>query len=439
MLTIRKFYKRYSLFVLILAVMGFYSCSSFKTDSAELNEQSLNRLRIAVLSDSTDLESLKEYSIMLVKAKEHALAKKYLNKAIIKMPNDPALLFNQGLNYEFLNENYNALQAYSKYPLVPTSLYNELMKGRFLLLSREVADTEIKELIRNEASIETSKISSKNLAVFPLTYLGSDEKYAPLSTGFSEMISIDLGKVKELTVLERIRLQAVLDELEFGKSDQVDKSTAPRLGKLLSAGKVYNGAFNVNENRELFLEISSLDIIENQSGSIINKEVDLSDLFVIEKEIVFDIIDQLGIELSPVEREEIEYIPTQNINAFLAYSKGLELENAGNFGQAVSFFQRATELDPNFKDASNKTNSNKSLNTSNVSKEGLSELTNSLEKKPDVLITDTANLINQRMDVLGRDIRINFTQSIDSRKPAQDVSVANISGIPFPPPRPSKP
>ncbi len=329
-----------------------------------------------------------------------------------------------------MNDTVSAIEAYSKYESVdPTSEYRDMMHGRYLLLSRELMKSDTEKLVARENILSSENLSGSSIAIFPMDYIGKDEKYSVLSAGFSEMISIDLGKVKDLRVLERIRLQTVLDELKFGQSKFVDRETAPRVGKILSAGKLYDGVINITEEGELLIEVSHWDIVNNLRSRAIKRDGDLSELFILEKEIVFHILDQLEIRLTPLEREEIEYIPTENINAFLAYSRGLAQEEEGNYAQAAISFNTAVDLDPAFTNASNKQIENRSKEAGKGSKEKLIGTIGDLQIGGSI----QSNLIDERLNKLGEGIRSTFSNSIDSRIPAQD-SDKGISDLPPPPP-----
>ena len=413
-----------------MALLSIAACSS----SVELNEGSyqekINEVRNQLRTDSSNFDLLKEYASLLVLSKQNSEAEIYIEKALKLSPTDPELLFNKGLNYEFLNDTAKAIEAYSKYDFVEqTSEYRDMMQGRFLLLSNEKIKADTRKLSGRENTVSTDELSGKSIAIFPMDYIGQDEKYSVLSKGFSEMISIDLGKVREIKVLERIRLQTVLDELKFGQSTFVDRETAPRVGKILSAGKLYDGIIDINSDGELFIEVSHWDIVKNLRSPAIKRDGDLSELFLLEKEIVFHILDQLKIRLTPLEREEIEYIPTTDINAVLAYSRGLAQEEEGNYAQAALSFNNAAEIDPGFAEASNKQIENQSKEAGKGSKDKLLGTISEQQFSSSV----QTSLIDERLNKLGEGIRSTFTNSIDSRTPAQD-SDKGINDLPPPPP-----
>jgi len=74
----------------------------------------------------------------------------------------------------------------------------------------------------------------------------------------------------------------------------------------------------------------------------------LDALFTMQKALVFQLFEQLGVTLTPAERQAIERRPTNNLDAFLQYSRGLQASDAGRFEDAARFFNDARSLDPGF-------------------------------------------------------------------------------------------
>lgn len=65
----------------------------------------------------------------------------------------------------------------------------------------------------------------------------------PLKVGLAQMLITDLQGTDGVTVVERSRLQAVLDEQQLGHSGLVDKATAAKIGKLLGADAILMGGY----------------------------------------------------------------------------------------------------------------------------------------------------------------------------------------------------
>jgi hypothetical protein len=79
----------------------------------------------------------------------------------------------------------------------------------------------------------------------------------------------------------------------------------------------------------------------------------LDQLFAMEKTLVFDLLDRMGVTLSPAERRAISERPTADLQAFLSFSRGLEAEDRGDATAAARFFESAAVRDPGFRAARN--------------------------------------------------------------------------------------
>jgi serine/threonine-protein kinase len=79
----------------------------------------------------------------------------------------------------------------------------------------------------------------------------------------------------------------------------------------------------------------------------------MADIFAVQSEISRQVISQLGIALTPQESRALRTPPTDNLEAYQAYLRGLDLRKQPFLSpehefKAVSMFERATELDPRF-------------------------------------------------------------------------------------------
>ena len=120
-----------------------------------------------------------------------------------------------------------------------------------------------------------------------------------LQKGMAIMLITDLAKVPDLQVVERIKVQALLDEMELGTSGLVDPTTAPKVGKLLGAYYVSNGEIILGKMAQLNIKPVLIDV---PFGSVTPQTAatgNLQDLFRMEKEILFHIIEQMKVFLTP--------------------------------------------------------------------------------------------------------------------------------------------
>jgi tetratricopeptide (TPR) repeat protein len=405
-------------------------------DNPEIYKNQVRGWIDRTLANPKDFEALKNLSVYYMQTHDNDKARYYLGEALDIKPDDPELIFYKGLNLEYYNESDRAESYYAKYKDVPEdSPFREMLEGRYLWLKRQNNYSDVKAIIHNEENLSYNGVSDSTMAVFPLIYLGTNKKYAPLSRGFSEMVSIDLAKLKDIKVLERVRIQAVLDELKMAQSSQIDQSTAPRVGKILKAGTIVSGDYDVTNDGEFKIDLGSWEVETSSRKSWVNKSGSINDFFVLQKQVVFAFLEKNGFQLTQEQKERIAYIPTQNLEAFLAYSKGLMQEDAGNYQQAEGFFNQATKLDPNFRDAGNKLQSSQSLGKSGGTKENL---VSALRKAMPAVKNEMINLSASRLEQLGSGIIQNFVQGVDYRSPAQEVLGVNQE-LPSPPPPPPPP
>ena len=86
-------------------------------------------------------------------------------------------------------------------------------------------------------------------------------------------------------------------------------------------------------------------------GTAATDQQPIDQLFTLEKNIVLRLFADMGITLTTAERNAIEQRPTRSLAAFLAYSHGLEAQDAARFDDAARFYDNAVRLDPSFRPA----------------------------------------------------------------------------------------
>jgi hypothetical protein len=94
------------------------------------------------------------------------------------------------------------------------------------------------------------------------------------------------------------------------------------------------------------------NVVATTSSSVVatgTASDDLKKLFDMEKQVVFQLLQKMNIALSPAEQRAISERPTADMQAFLAFSSGLEAEDRGDFQAAGDAYGRAAARDPNFK------------------------------------------------------------------------------------------
>lgn len=255
-----------------------------------------------------------------------------------------------GLSYLRSGDQAKAIDAWKEYVhLDPGSEGARSISQSLTLLIREEAKRSAAQIRIQEKSIGKA-LDSDTVAVSPFRNLGKASN-DPLSKGLAEMVITDLSQVKSLKVVERIQFQALLDELKLSQSGLVDPKSAPRVGKLLGAGKIATGSFLDLNAEDLRLDAA---ISQTEDGKLVTApEVSgrLAAFYELEKSLVFKMLEGLGRSpesLDSSTRDALERIHTKNFKAFRLYSEGLNFFDQGKYREASQSFFFALEEDPGF-------------------------------------------------------------------------------------------
>jgi TolB-like protein len=424
-----------------LAFVSFCAAAAACGSTVNLNENLVDyrgeviELQGDLLARPQDLSALGDLGVIYVRTGHAQEGKEQLLKAYEFGDRNPRTLLYLGFAHEALDENQEALALYEGYASVSRlSPYRRLMEGRYTWIVREVARNEMRLRLEEEQDLTDREMSPGIVAVFPMAYQGSDPRYEPLGRGLAEMISVDLQQVSSLRVVERVRLQALRDELALGASDHVDPTTAPRMGRLLQAGRVVSGTYNILEN-DLRLDAAVVESSTAVISDLASQTDNLGRFFALEKRIVFDLLSELGVQLTADERASIEVVPTQNLQAFLAFSRGLLAEDAQNYGAAAALYQQAFQLDPSFS-ASSTRNDRAANSTGSAGPPGSAM---SGARRLDPFRGPRINILAHRSRQLGNGIHSPFLPGADKRKPATEQAIGasgTFGGLPPPPPPP---
>ncbi len=171
-------------------------------------------------------------------------------------------------------------------------------------------------------------------------------KFDPLQKGLPLMLMTDLAKVDEIQVMERVKLQALVEELDLGVSGLVDSNSAPRIGRLLGVRFLEGGEIFSGQTTDFQIDPTLLDVPDNMAFTQDGVQGDLNDLISIEKEILFEIIRLMSIKLTPEQKTDLEKPLSTSVAALLFLFKGIDAGDAGNYKMAADFYQTALEEDP---------------------------------------------------------------------------------------------
>ncbi len=299
-----------------------------------------------------DAGTLAKLGVAYFKAERYTDARPVLDSAVAHDPGNGVAAIYLGMTAEQTGDFAAAKAAYQAYVgLARSADLKAVAQQRLALVGRRQLEYEARAALANEAALAAMPPESNTVAVMPFDYGGGSADIRALTRGFAQLLVTDLAQSRQLRVLERERMQAMLDEIRLADSGKVDTMTAVRSGHMLRAARVVQGTLTDLPSDQLRVNAVVVDVATAGAGATASGADRLSRLFDLEKQIAFSIFNAMGVQLAPDEQAAVNQRPTQNIQAFLAYSRGLMAQDTGNFAAAQAEFNDAVNLDPGFRAA----------------------------------------------------------------------------------------
>jgi TolB-like protein len=181
-------------------------------------------------------------------------AESLLRKAQAAAPGEAILSYYLGLIALRREDTANALALLQQYSRDdPAGAAERELPKTLTLLSSNQLQQEVSAAVAREREIASTPPEPGSIAVQAFVSRAggtpsaeaSRDAYAAMAKGLAAMIIADLSKVPGLKVLEREKVQLLVDEARLGSSGIADPRSAVRTGQLLRAEKVIVGNFEV--------------------------------------------------------------------------------------------------------------------------------------------------------------------------------------------------
>jgi hypothetical protein len=210
------------------------------------------------------------------------------------------------------------------------------------------ADRDAKRAIAGEAQIDPGKIPARAFTVLPFTVAERDTVLQPLSFAIADFLTSDLARSTELRMVERLRMGAILRELDLVDAGVSDPRTAPRVGRLIGARRLLIGGLSSAPNGDIVMNARVVDAIAGTVEQLVSASAPLSRMIGAEKALALRVFEELGITLTPAQRASVEQRQTTNLAASVAYGRGVEAEARGDAAGATAAYEQAVRLDATF-------------------------------------------------------------------------------------------
>ena len=203
-----------------------------------------------------------------------------------------------------------------------------------------------RNILSQEKALEAEPVPGTVAVLYFVNQTGNSE-LDPLGKGLTLMLITDLMSVNGLQVVERVRLQALVEELDLGVSGLVAPGTEPRVGRLLGVSNVISGNILAGIADKFKIIPIYLKIPDGDPLDLTAAEGEVAELFRMEKELLFAIIENvLQAPLTDQERSRLMAPMTKSIKALFFLFKAIMYGDMGNFSKAAEFSQNALREDP---------------------------------------------------------------------------------------------
>lgn len=188
----------------------------------------------------------------------------------------------------------------------------------------------------------------ETLAVLDLKNHSVSEREAmeALGQGLADALITRISGAGAIRVVERERINYIRGEIGLNQTDEFDRQSAVRAGKLLGAHSFLLGGFTRLDD-ELRIDAR---LVKTETGEILKThtvEGDIEDIFELVDGLAEQVVSALSESQSlPKVKEEAGF------EALVEYSRGLRSLDAGDLAVAYKHFQKSATMSPDFEKAS---------------------------------------------------------------------------------------
>lgn len=179
------------------------------------------------------------------------------------------------------------------------------------------------------------------------------ESLGPLVKGLAELFAHYFGNISSFTVIERDKINFVLQELKLQKSGAVDRSTAVKVGKIIGARYMVFGSIMQLDDKNAITLVRVVDVETSEIIESLDKEGKPQFVKAV-RELVEELSGKLDVQLTDEIKQLIKAEGTDSDDAATLYSRGLAHADRYEYESAYDYFKQAYEMDSGFADAKRK-------------------------------------------------------------------------------------
>ena len=182
----------------------------------------------------------------------------------------------------------------------------------------------------------------RSIAVLPFANRSANQADAFFVDGIHDDILTHISRISALKVISRTSVMSYRDTTKNLKT----------IGEELGVATVLEGGVQRAGN-QVRVNVQLIDAATDEHlwAETYDRKLNAANIFAIQTEIATAIADALRATLSPEEQDRLATVPTENLAAYESYLLGkqrLAKLTTAALREAVDYFERAIELDPDF-------------------------------------------------------------------------------------------
>ena len=184
-------------------------------------------------------------ALQLYESKDYTAAIRAFTQVQKTFPYNSMAVYYLGLAYLAQDDLGPTIRHWRQYEKIDPegARKNDISQNLTVLISKRMKE-EVKEALAQEKSLIQSDVEPNSIAVSPFANKGQP-KFEAMAKGITAMIIADLSKVPGIKVLERAKMQQLINEINLSKSGLVSEETRVRAGRLMKAEKLVMGDYAV--------------------------------------------------------------------------------------------------------------------------------------------------------------------------------------------------
>jgi TolB-like protein/thioredoxin-like negative regulator of GroEL len=178
------------------------------------------------------------------------------------------------------------------------------------------------------------------IAVLPLQNLSGDPRQDYFADSMTEELIADLGQVSASRVISRTSMMTYKGTTK----------TLPQIARELGVDAVVEGSA-LRQGNQVRITAQLIDARTDHHLWARSYVRDLNDVLTLQAEVARTIADQISLAVTPEERARLARPRTVDPEAQELYLQGMQALGTGNPGNAIGYFQKAIDKDPNYAQA----------------------------------------------------------------------------------------